>query len=126
MKDKYAKGSFEIFINPTKSEMKSIKASYLRFVADSDNKKVYVWDGDASIHIGVWERFKSMNKGRDFLKVSRSKDALFGICELIGSNWVMTSSDELESRPRDEWDPEQLLQDFKWANKYINIDKFFK
>jgi len=126
MKNKYTGGSFEIFVNPTKSEMKSIKADYLRFMADSSNKKLYVWDGDASIHIDVWNRYEKIKKGRDFFKVSRNNEILFGVCELIGGNWVMNGSDELESRQRDEWGPEQLLQDFKWVNKYINVDKFLE
>jgi hypothetical protein len=56
-KEKYV----EIFINPTKSEIKKIpkKDNEVRFIADSKKKNVYVWDGYSAIHDQVWKVLKN-------------------------------------------------------------------
>lgn len=125
---KFSNNSIEIFVNPTRKEMNSIGSKELRFTADCSNKKVYVFDGRRVLHVEVWGAYKEINKGRDFQESSKD-GVLFGVCEPIGGKWVMTSSDEIELEERlhqGSWDFTDMLIDFKWVNRYINVDKFLR
>jgi hypothetical protein len=75
-----------LFVNPTGSELKSLKCEEFRFTADSSNKKVYVWNGELALHDDINRK----------LNLGSRKDLLVGEALLRGSNLVMYQSDEIE------------------------------
>jgi hypothetical protein len=55
---------FEIFVNPTKKELTDLykdEISYVRFLIDMKEEKVYVWDGDL-LHEDVSRKIKKPYK----------------------------------------------------------------
>ena len=62
-KEKY----IEIWVNPTKAKTKKI-AKDVRFIADSDSEKVYVWDAYIATHDFVWNKMlkKELHDNRKY------------------------------------------------------------
>lgn len=60
--------SVDIYVNPTSSdllELKKLTINYVRFIADSNTKKVYVWDGDSLLHAQAAKRL-NLSRQIDF------------------------------------------------------------
>ena len=116
---------FEILENPSKEEIREIAGNNeVRFSADKSTKTLYVWDEGEAIHNDVWNKF--IGKGRDFDSTS-FKEFIHGMAEFKRGKWMMISSDEFDNQAFDtraQFD--KLSKDFKWVNKYINIDDFLE
>jgi len=120
---------YEIFINPTSSDIKDLKKAgteYVRFLVDPKKKVVYMWDEDL-IHADVIQKLFN----RDFY--DSLTDYLPGTAALKRGKPFMIGSDEIEAsftyytsrRSRkflDGWywlykNPNKI----NWANKYVDI-----
>ena len=75
-----------VFVNPTGSELKSLKCEEFRFTADPVSKKVYVWNGELALHEDINRK----------LNLGSRKDLLVGEALLRGSSLVMYTSDEID------------------------------
>jgi len=113
----------EVFVNPTKSEFRdaagnasfdAIRGKYVRFFADIENRKVYIWDPEA-IHIDVW---KQIGDGRSY----SSTTLLSGAAQMKGGKWKMIDSDE--GVRGNLWD--YSVEDWEWANKWINVTDYMQ
>jgi hypothetical protein len=116
---------FEIFVNPSVKEMKeaSVVSQEIRFTADNKDKKVYAWDALAAIHNDVWKI--EIGQGRNFTKAS-CDTVLHGQCQFKGGKFIMNYSDEIhyqKGRGR-KFSISDLIEDFKWVNRYINIETY--
>ena len=48
----------EVFENPTPKEIREFKKAF-RFILDSKNKKVYIWDAMGAVHSDGWKHIKN-------------------------------------------------------------------
>ena len=104
----------DIFISPTKSDMAEL-GKEARFIADNRKKRLYVWNAHTAYHQDVAEKiFGSFDDTSDEKK-------LYGTAEQKGAKWKITSSDSYDGRPT----PEEMMKEYKWMNKYIDINEFF-
>jgi len=117
--------SFEVFVNPSVKEMKQVdEMDGVRFTADNKDKKVYVWDSFVAIHNDVWDL--ETGKGRNFNRES-CETVLHGECELKGGKYVMNFSDEIHYQMDNKtFYIRDIIKDFKWVNRYINIEDYLK
>jgi hypothetical protein len=126
IKNEY-KDSFEVFVNPSVKEIRQVDdKDGVRFTADNKTKNVYVWDAYASIHNDVWSH-NEINKGRNFNSTS-CITVLHGECEFKGGKYVMNFSDEIHYQKGigKEFYIRDIIKDFKWVNRYINIEGYLK
>lgn len=119
VKTKYSKSS-EIFVNPSFKEMREVGPE-IRFIADSRDKKLYVWNIYSVLHFDAWLYIKPTEddnslamKGTIFEGEAQQSGGSFTV---INSNILNTWYDTKMVR--------KLQQKFKWVNKYINIDVYF-
>lgn len=104
----------EVYVNPTRRELEGIDffdEPSARFIADSKNKQIYVWDAGIAIHRLMWDKFKPDN--RQLYK----DDTL-----LTGEYNIKTK--ELDTYYAAAYNSRQIIQsfldqDWKWADKYI-------
>lgn len=111
-KSQYEGGvSFEVFINPSQKELREFDA--VRFIANNETKKVYVWGAHYEIHAVIWEKlgFSSSN-------IYNSKDVLSGTTIKKGGKHETKYSDAMKKH--------HLSVDWEWVNKYIDVTKFIE
>jgi hypothetical protein len=111
-KDRY----IEVFVNPSKAELRKIGKGNVRFVADSENKKVYAWDANY-LHDVVWEKIiaPKIHDGRRYddetLLRAGAKNGDF--TEFDGNDFDKCHDDlaSIIFADRDHW---------RWVSKYID------
>lgn len=111
--------SFEVFVNPTKKELMEVGGGEygIRFIADDEYKKLYVWNALKLIHQEAWEAmgFKGHIAYRD--------DYMLGQARHIGSGkWLVKSNYEKRMQKQTDYD---RFEKFKWVQKYIDIKGYF-
>lgn len=135
----------EIFENPTSSDYKELLGKInpyhqVRFTADMDSKKVYVWDalglmhGEAAHHIGIYSKYGQSNKA------GTSEDPLFmGLATISGnkavvvggSDWMeliisVVASDTGHKMKKERAYLARLTGGaWSWVNTYLDCTKFF-
>jgi hypothetical protein len=117
----YGKNSYEVFINPSAKEMRELDTTSLgvRFLADSRDKTVYVWDADKAIHYEAWEFIKP----KDIMKFGNLVEQLVllpGNAEKVKGKYAMTRSDRINDRFLYQ-KMKAFKKKFKWVNKYIDL-----
>jgi len=138
------RGYVEIFVNPTRDELKQIVANpdydinyrgrgdsnHIRFSAIDETKDVYAWFGEFALH---WE-------ARDLLNITLKepisiggvncwgRGVLEGAAEMQGSNCVMTSSDFFSiSRSQNVEELKLMLSyDWRWVDRYIKVTPWLR
>lgn len=129
IKELYLKGGYfdrldpskyvEIFVNPSKRELKDIAVTsdwdyryknlkFVRFFADF-SKKIFAWNPN-TMHGYVAKTLKI-----DYF----SYDVIAGVAKKTGGNWEMYDTDQAIQ-------PEHAKKDWSWADKYINVTKYIK
>jgi len=113
----------EVFENPTKREFRDVagkttwdalKGEFVRFFADIENRKVYIWHPE-TIHQTAW---KHIGDSRKFTDASLIK----GAAQVKGGKWKMVDSDEgIRNNLR-----YYSIEDWEWANKWINVTDYLK
>jgi hypothetical protein len=96
------KNSFDVFVNPTKKEMKELDTVYLRFIADNTSGKLYIWDYDKGMHREVYKK----------LKIS-DNELFYGILRKKGNKWYFDSTDQII----DDYD--DIMSDYEWLETYF-------
>jgi len=125
LKEKYEgrNRDVEVFVNPTRSEMREAGGSngQVRFTAIDKEKKLYVFNAGRALHIDVWEDIL----GKTFAEyTSASNKTVLHAIATFGTKWIMTESDELESGHLDRDDYIRLYKRFKWVEKWISLEEY--
>jgi hypothetical protein len=121
--------TLEIFVNPSHKEMKEIAGKYksTRFIADSKTKKLYTWGVYGSIHDDM---YKSLSLGKNFQDDILKMKIMPGLSDVSKSGKSsMAYSEQLDMFVANSgWglDSDSMYDSFKWVNKYMNIDNYFK
>lgn len=100
--------SSEVFINPTQKELREI-GDTIRFLADANQERVYVWDSD------ILHRQAEMGL---FGHQATKPGILLGVAKRNGSKYEMTGSDQLIYQRKITTIFEY---DWTWADRYIVI-----
>ena len=111
----------DVFVNPTKSELKELGNIY-RFIADGKHKKLYVFDHNL-FHEDVWARLKVELKDPRMLYQAYD---LFG--GAIESNRVFNwgfNDNYYDSDVIEYW-AEDGIEMFKWSKKWVDIGVWMK
>ena len=113
-------GGIEIFFNPDRKELRQCGED-VRFTADADRKKLYVWDAHFANHRDVNQKIYG---GAHWLLMP-----LFtGIARRNGSKYYVNESHELELGLQSQVGrvllKEVLALDWSWVNKYMEINNF--
>ena len=110
----------DVFVNPTKQELKELGNIY-RFIADAKHKKLYVFDHNL-FHVDVWERLKVELK--DPRSLYQAYDMFGGAIESNRVfNWGFNDR-YYDYEVIEYWLEEPTL--FKWTKKWVDIDVWMK
>ena len=136
--------SIEVFINPSRKERRDLNVEFIRFFADDDNKKVYVWKGFSAVHGEMMWHLSLNGKDRSYPPASGSRvdpfysNLLVGIAQPMGGGSIeMIDSipihrflDYLRPEDRDEKETKTfrnlMSKDWRWLDKYIDASKYLK
>lgn len=117
--------SFEVFTNPTQKELKSLQSNDLKFIADSKDKKVYVWDVIGPLHGPAW---RQINGGHDTF----DRDVLTGRI-IPGYFSIDNGKPVMDGSDGDHYYSEYLStitnmpayrSKWEWVNRYIDINTY--
>lgn len=112
--------SFEVFINPSKSEMNSVGReskikNTLRFTALGRGKKMYIFPSDF-FHSDLYDLL------RDEYNIDideHQKDVFSGVARKVGNKWQVSRSDSSF--------PERMdYKDWKWVEKWLDIKEWLE
>ena len=118
------RGGYEMFVNPTLKELRSIDEQYIRFFCDPQNKTVYAFSSDLTHAEAIRVSVKLGNLGWGSTEVSRSSRVFSGVAKREGNEFVAFESDTFQTISlRDN--PEKMVEflsssDWTWADKYIS------
>lgn len=105
----------DIYVNPSKKEMKLAGNPFVRFIADDKNKRVYVWDAMLMLHRPTWDFIK---KETNDTRVLYKTDTLFS-GEFDGS--VMSRYDLYSTTLNQLKDIISIYRkDWSWVDRYIS------
>jgi len=131
-----ATGRSEIFVNPSKREMKDLMSASgmdgIRFVLDTDTKKVIVWTGNVT-HADMFRDYptliKGFNHGNYYMRGTDADHIFTGAID----KWDNIDSDswfgDFKTRASQEiLDNMKLFveKDLSWAKRYIDTKKIDK
>ncbi len=119
-----------LYVNPTKSEIyKASKAAGpgsgdIRFIADSRNKKFFVWNAEVEIHPHV---APMLVKAREIKPVTKYPSAwqspyfLMGIAKVEKNGKLkLTNCDNWEWNESSSWIKEAVFKDWTWIKGYFS------
>jgi hypothetical protein len=124
----------EIFVNPSRKEMSEI-GSDIRFIADDETRKVYIWDAEKAFHLDIYyyseERFSKTGKS---VKIEEDEPLYSNLLEGIGirksGDYVMIESHALDGFGREGFPgTEAFLEDFlgrnwSWVDRYVRVTPY--
>lgn len=140
----------EVYVNPTSSDYQhlySINSSHgLRFTADIDTKKFYVWDGFTMMHgeaadlIGIYSKYQAFYK-RDSIRgfvfgnnlfmgygtVNNNKLTLIHLSDILETSLSVLpqpASEHFFDGTR-EYFKDILSSRWNWISKYIDCSNYF-
>jgi hypothetical protein len=128
VKPKYSKLSAVVFVNPSSKEIReaTIRHKSMRFIADSKDKSIWVWDSMNALHKEVWKNLNELNKGRNFVDSLDKLEVMEGVATVSGGKAKVTFSNVIDggyaSYSKD--DLIQLKKNMKWVNKTIDLDSY--
>ena len=106
-------GTVEIFENPSRKEMREAMDKFgLRFIADSKNKKVYVWKSSEMLHSHAWTEIKK--ETGDTRKLYKTPELLTG---QFKTKAISDSSGFLHQDTRNE----MKSLDWSWTNRWFDL-----
>jgi hypothetical protein len=131
-----------VFVNPTRSELlqasqnKSKNKSnwFIRFSADAEQEKLYVWSGYLAAHMDARDQLDLKCNGHSLEQ--RCSRIFEGIAEKEGSGFRVTSSHCLEAfgevveergskaEKASLFLEDALNQDWSWVDKYIDLSSY--
>lgn len=133
--------SVDIFVNPTSFDiidLRRVTTHYVRFIADSKDKKLYIWNGEAALHaqvakhLGILPRIESIPdktligvadiKGGKL--VARYSDYLFQMLQDLKLHKAEISSNSYLRRKLDYF--KTFEAEFKWVNSYLDTTELVK
>jgi len=108
----------ELYVNPSKDEVRKLP-EWLRFLADIDNKKIYVWDGSAVLHRPM-EQYLYANKfiPTKILGVNYVRGLAKNVNGVLACRDIFDYVGEVETEKRREY----LVHNTK---KLVWLDKYF-
>lgn len=121
----YAGNEIDIFVNPTKRDMREIKDSYgYRFIIDFYDKKIYMWSAMGAIHADI---VKGLGLDRKKMTNGGYKDRYFtGTVDWLIPR-IMSDIFEHGNYDSKHDDIQSMLnQDIKWLDKYIDTKELVK
>ena len=113
-----------VFVNPTSVEITQVggKKVPIRFIADSKEKNLYIWNGDIAIHIDIFDLLEK--KGE--IKKSELADIFWRDSNfLTGIAWAKSGkmdffvSDQLEPDIRMPYVADMMRLDWSWMKQYF-------
>jgi len=118
--------SFEVFVNPSKKELRKLKTKdgdfVVRWIADVKKEKLYVWNGDGPLHDSAWLQINSGYLKKDIRKGS----VVAGIGVREGNEWVnyegdgeMLTNEYITSLKVKE--VVDFIKKLKWIDNYITF-----
>lgn len=111
--------SIDIYENPTKKEQKEARKAdgtytdMLRFIADGEKKRIWVWNAGLAIHSQAWEHIsKAVNDRRQLYKDH----------ELVSGE--LGSNGDVDAYYVVDWGKQEIVEmilemDWTWADKYV-------
>ena len=112
----------EVYVNPSEKEMRTIaQEGWVRFIADSRDKKFYAWGGLSEMHGIAWMRIRKPSDFRWAIDKTllagsaRKRDTIFEMTE--SSTLKLGSSEIVKAIEKRDW---------SWVKKYIDIRKFIE
>jgi len=119
----YTNDTVEVFKNPTSREMREYYS--VRFIADSKDKCLWIWDVNGALHEYVWIHFKELNKGRTLYSAEMKMEVLTGVAEVHGGGkGIMSDCNNITYETKEE-DIKKLQKNMKWLTK-IDINNFIE
>ena len=109
----------DVFVNPSRKEIMSC-GDEIRFTADADKKKIYVWNGEFFIHDNVNPK---IGYGEKWF----NKPILTGLAKEDSPVYYAYESQELESLDLRREDKRNILikilsSDWSWSNRYVDLN----
>jgi hypothetical protein len=105
--------STEVFVNPSRKELRDIGDS-IRFLADTNRKQIFVWTAEimhrqAEIGLFGYQSYKP--------------EILLGVAERRGSDYEMTTSDQIVMHGQDMT---LFSYDWTWADRYVRLTPYLE
>jgi hypothetical protein len=92
----------------------------IRFIADSRDKKIYIWDAMKEIHSRTWDDYINANGTESSLAMKGV--ILEGVAKKKGGKYKMIESDQMDAYFGYEPDSmRDFKKNFKWVDRYINV-----
>lgn len=118
--------SYEIFINPSKKELREFKDD-IRYIADLKKKKIFVWDAWGPLHDELWD----IKLNRDLKNDIQKGDVIAGVAINMGNNYITNAFDggayvlayleDISIRDIDTY-----LKRIKFVDKYFETTKYIQ
>jgi hypothetical protein len=128
VKPKYSALSAIVFKNPSSKEIReaTIRNKSMRFIADSKDKSIWVWDSMGALHQEVWREFKELNKGRNFADSIDKLEVMEGVAIVSGGKAKVKHSNVIDGgyASYSKEDMIQLKSNMKWVNRTIDLDSY--
>lgn len=107
IKINYSGGVVDVFVNPDPKELREINAdNTMRWVADLDDKKIYVWNGELSIHRpvinklqkdhGLLQGLSTSNSEKDIINETGFDRYIQGLTDTVNLKHLNTYVDLLD------------------------------
>ena len=131
--------SVEVFVNPSRKELRTLGGEFIRFIADADTKKVYAWEGYSAVH-GEMARYIKVT-GKDKVAYNNQEplysNLLIGVAQNMGNSIETIDSIPISNflfylRPEDEDSKGVtvfrmlLSQDWRWLDRYIFTSEYLR
>ena len=120
--------SFEMFKSPLSNKdfqaaKKSGESPTVRFIAYAPTEQVWIWNADNGLHEDVMNQLPEFKgKGNEYIF---NHQMIWGVAKQAGSKWEMFSSDSLLGFSA-ALDFDNLIENFKWLERQINVSKWLK
>ena len=116
----------EIFVNPSKRDIKYARdaegaySKNIRFIADGNTKKMYIWNAALELHDGMLRFLKENGHVSSSVRLYNDPDVMSG-------EW--NTRDEVELYYNANWGPEEMGNvlmdgDWSWINKKTGFKTF--
>ena len=128
----------DIYTNPSSSDitkLRKLTTNYVRFIADANNKTLYVWNGESALHSQVAKHLNLLRRIE-----SLPDNTLVGTADINGNRLVSRTSDSIYQMlsnlkvykteiPGNSYAVKQLeylktvSNKFNWVSRYLDISE---
>lgn len=110
----------DLFVNPSSSDIKVIKnttnSTYVRFIADAQHKRLYIWAGSFALHDQVANAL-DISTG-----VHYSDHYLVGEADITGAQLILTN---IDNYPIDQSVRRLTRPEWAWVQRYIDVPEHY-